>query len=139
MREGPELRLARVGDTVRSVFAQARQRGRRTGAVMLVDEQGKLCGVFTDSDLARLIEARRDEALDRPIAEVMTAQPLMVPVGTRVMEAIEILRRRKISELPVIDGAGRPVGLLDITDLIGFAADLESNSTPVESGLRQAS
>ncbi len=147
MRTGPELRLARAADTVRTVFAQSRQRGRRTGAVMLLDEQGKLSGLFTDSDLARLIESRRDEALDRPIAEVMTPQPLTILAGTRVLEAIEVLRRRKISELPVVDAEGRPIGLLDITDLIGFVAEvrppvatggLDSND-PGDKGLRQAS
>jgi arabinose-5-phosphate isomerase len=106
---------------VREVFAQARRRGRRTGAVMLTDAGGRLCGLFTDSDLARLIEQRRDAALDRPIKEVMTADPLTVPVGGRLLEAVEVLRGHKISELPVVDGAGRPVGLIDITDLIGLA------------------
>jgi arabinose-5-phosphate isomerase len=92
---------------------------------MLVEADGRLCGLFTDSDLARLFERRADAALDRPIREVMTAQPITVPVGARVAEALEILRRYKISELPVVDADGRPVGLLDITDLIGLptAAD----------------
>jgi arabinose-5-phosphate isomerase len=120
MRQGGELRLAPASDTVRSVFARARRYGRRTGAVMLVDEAGRLCGLFTDSDLARLIEARRDEALDRPTAEVMTADPLTVPPNARLGEAVALLRRHKISELPVVDAGGRPVGLLDITDLIGM-------------------
>ena len=121
MRRGPDLRLAPATETVRSVFARGRHLGRRTGAVMLLDEAGRLCGLFTDSDLARLIEARRDAALDRPVREVMTTDPLTVPLGTRVAEAVEVLRRHKISELPVIDADGRPVGLLDITDLIGVA------------------
>jgi arabinose-5-phosphate isomerase len=119
MRHDGELRLASAGEDVRTVFARARQRGRRTGAVMLLDGEGRLAGLFTDSDLARLIESRREEALDRPVSEVMTAQPITVPLGTRVAEAIEVLRRHKISELPVVDPAGRPVGLLDVTDLIG--------------------
>jgi arabinose-5-phosphate isomerase len=89
---------------------------------MLTDADGRLAGVFTDSDLARLFEQRRDAALDRPIAEVMTANPITVPLGARVAEALDILRRRKISELPVVDADGRPAGLLDITDLIGVAA-----------------
>jgi arabinose-5-phosphate isomerase len=120
MRSGEELRLASCDATVRQVFANARRRGRRTGAVMLTDAEGRLCGFFTDSDLARLFEQRRDGALDRPIREVMTPQPLTVPPGTRVADAVEILRRHKISELPVVDADGRPVGLLDITDLIGL-------------------
>jgi arabinose-5-phosphate isomerase len=118
MRQGGELRLARDTDTVREVFSRARRFGRRTGAVMLLDEDGRLSGLFTDSDLARLIEARRDAALDRPIAEVMTGQPLTLPVGARVAEALELLQKHKISELPIVDAAGRPVGLIDITDLI---------------------
>jgi arabinose-5-phosphate isomerase len=125
MRSGSELRLAPAAATVREVFARARLRGRRTGAVMLTDDGGRLAGLFTDSDLARLFEQRRDVALDRPIAEVMTANPTTLPLGSRVADAVEVLRLRKISELPVVDAAGRPVGLLDITDLIGLfpAAD----------------
>jgi arabinose-5-phosphate isomerase len=123
MRQGPELRLAPADETVRAVFARARRAGRRSGAVMLTDGAGRLCGLFTDSDLARLIEDRRDDALDRPIRDVMTARPVAVPVGARVGEALELIGRRKISELPVIDADGRPVGLLDITDLIGEAAE----------------
>lgn len=120
MRHGPDLRIATCDETVRSVFAHVRMCGRRTGAVMLVDEANRLRGIFTDSDLARLFEQRRDAALDRPIAEVMTRDPITITIGGRTMEAIEIMRRRKISELPVVDPEGRPVGLIDITDLIGL-------------------
>jgi len=132
MRQGSELRIAAANDTVRSVFARARHPGRRTGAVMLVDEAGRLCGLFTDSDLARLIEARRDAALDRPIREVMTPDPITVPLGVRVGDAVELLRRHHISELPVVDSEGRPAGIIDITDLIGINITAETTSqTPV--------
>jgi arabinose-5-phosphate isomerase len=119
MRQGPEVRVASVSETVREVFAKRSQRGRRTGAVMILDAEGRLAGIFTDSDLARLFEQRRDTALDRAISEVMTPSPLTVPAGTRVADAVEVMRLRKISELPVVDAGGRPVGSLDITDLIG--------------------
>jgi arabinose-5-phosphate isomerase len=120
MRRGAALRLASGEDTVRAVFAHARRAGRRTGAVMLTDEAGRLCGLFTDSDLARLVEQRRDAALDRPVREVMTARPITVAPGTRVSEAVEILQRHRISELPVVDAGGRPVGLIDITDVLAL-------------------
>jgi arabinose-5-phosphate isomerase len=126
MRQGEELRLAHAEESVRAVFAQPRRKGRRTGAVMLTDAAGRLSGLFTDSDLARLFEQRRDAALDRPIREVMTPQPITVAVGTRVADAVEILGRRKISELPVVDADSRPVGLIDITDLIGLVPKEET-------------
>ena len=89
---------------------------------MLVDDSGKLTGFFTDSDLARLFETKNDTAFDRPVAEVMTRDPLTVPPTTRLQDAVDLLRGKKISELPVIDDAGRPIGLLDITDVIGTDA-----------------
>ena len=120
MRTGRHLRLAPASDTVRAVFAHGRRSGRRTGAVMLLDDAGGLAGIFTDSDLARLIETRQETALDRPIAEVMTRNPRTLLVGSRVAEAFDLFERLRISELPVLDAAGRPVGLVDITDLIGL-------------------
>jgi arabinose-5-phosphate isomerase len=128
MRKGNDLRLSSCRHTVREVFAQEKRLGRRTGAVMLTDDDGKLAGLFTDSDLARLFEQHRDAAFDRPIREVMTPAPLTVAVGTRLADAVDILRNRKISELPVVDAALKPVGLLDITDLIGLVTREEAES-----------
>ena len=120
MRRGDELRIAPATETVRAVFARVRHVGRRTGAIMLVDADGRLAGLFTDSDLARLFENRSDDALDLPIERVMTRRPVVIAPDARMAEAVEVLRSRKISELPVVDADGRPVGMLDITDLIGL-------------------
>lgn len=90
---------------------------------MLVDADGALSGLFTDSDLARLFEARRYEDFDRPMSELMTKRPTTVVVGTMLADAIAILADRKFSELPVVDRQGRPIGMLDITDLVGMIPD----------------
>jgi arabinose-5-phosphate isomerase len=120
MRTGHQLRRAHVVETVREVFIRLAGPRRRSGAVLIVDEQEVLLGIFTDSDLARLFEKRREADLDRPIGEVMTPDPVQVAVGATLAEAIEAMKARKISELPVVDGGGRPVGLIDLTDLIGL-------------------
>lgn len=122
MRSLACCRVAAASKTVRDVFAELRRPGRRTGAVMLVDHEGRLCGLFTDSDLARLFEERRDEAFDLPIRQVMTARPHAVRAGTAMMGAIELLVSAKISELPVVDERGAPVGMLDVTDVVGLEA-----------------
>jgi arabinose-5-phosphate isomerase len=64
MRTKPDLRIASEESTVREVFVNLSKPGRRTGAVMLVDEQERLSGLFTDSDLAKLLEQRMDLQLD---------------------------------------------------------------------------
>jgi arabinose-5-phosphate isomerase len=141
MRQGSEMRIAPDTETVREVFAMARRQGRRTGAVILTDAAGRLSGLFTDSDLAKLIELRRDDALDRPIREVMTCSPRTLGVEARVGEALDLLQRYKISEIPIVDGDGRAVGLLDITDVIGIeqtaVAAREENAEPLSSARKR--
>jgi arabinose-5-phosphate isomerase len=123
MRPLEECRTARDGQTVRQVIVACSRPGRRTGAIMLVDADGRLTGLFTDSDLARLFERRDEAALDRPIAEVMVASPTTVLQGRRVGEAVTLLTARKFSELPVVDRNGRPVGMIDVTDVLGLKAE----------------
>jgi arabinose-5-phosphate isomerase len=126
MRTGRRFRVAHADKTVREVFVGLAGPRRRSGAVLIVDDSERLVGIFTDSDLARLFEQRKDAALDRPIAEVMTPDPVQVAVGATVLDAVDAMRDRKISELPVVDRGGRPVGLVDLTDLIGLVpAELE--------------
>ena len=119
MRTAGEMRIAPETSTIRQVFVGLGRPGRRTGAVMLVDAEQRLSGIFTDSDLARLLEQRRDGQLDRPIHESMTPRPLTTRADALILEVVEILSARKVSELPVVDGDGRPIGLIDITDVIG--------------------
>jgi arabinose-5-phosphate isomerase len=120
MRVGAHVRRARPGETVREVLVRLGGARRRSGAILVVDGDDRLEGIFTDSDLARLFESRREAMLDRPIAEVMTRNPVKVAVGATVAEAVESLKSRKLSELPVVDRGGRLVGLVDVTDLIGL-------------------
>jgi len=122
MRTDRRLRKDHQDRTVREVFVRLAGPRRRSGAVLIVDDHDRLVGIFTDSDLARLFERRQDDHLDRPISEVMTREPYKVEVGASVASAVEIMKSGKISELPVVDHDGHPVGLIDLTDLIGLVA-----------------
>lgn len=118
MRPIEQCRVANCHDTVREIFTQHVLPGRRTGAVMLVDEVGALRGIFTDSDLARMLERRDEARLDQPISDVMTTRFTAISCGAKMEDAIEVLAHRKISELPVVDEDSRPVGLVDVTDVM---------------------
>ncbi len=121
MRQGSQLRLAAEHDTIRDTLRRLSTADRRTGAILIVDAQQRLSGLFTDSDLARLVELRRDEQLDLPIVGVMTRNPTTIQADEFLSDAVVILTEKKISELPVVDDDGKPVGLIDITDVIGLA------------------
>lgn len=121
MRTGAHVRVAEAHEPLRAVLTRLGGARRRSGAILVVEPgTGALAGIFTDSDLARLFERGREGSLDRPIGESMTRDPIAIAAGRTVAEAVEALKGRKLSELPVLDADGRPVGLIDITDLIGL-------------------
>ena len=126
MRPLERCRIGNENQTVREVLVQVGRPGRRTGAVMLTDDQGRLTGLFTDSDLARLFEHHRDQCLDAPIRHVMTMSPMTIAVDAYLGQAVEKLAEQRISELPIVDSCGRPQGLLDITDVVAiWPADID--------------
>ncbi len=120
MRPADQLRIATDQATVREVITQSARPGRRTGAMLLVDAAGRLSGLFTDSDLARILESRQDSRIDAPISDAMTRNPMTVNSSALFSDVIDLLAEKKISEIPVVDDNNRPIGLIDITDVIGW-------------------
>ncbi|MFA5056897.1 MAG: KpsF/GutQ family sugar-phosphate isomerase [Opitutaceae bacterium] len=89
----------------------------KAGCIALVDEtSGKLTGILTDGDFRRHVLSRPD-FLSQPVDRFMTRTPKTVSVDALAVEALRIFDRYKIDDLVVIDGAGRPVGLVDVQDL----------------------
>ncbi|MCR9295794.1 MAG: SIS domain-containing protein [bacterium] len=123
MRPLAECRVASQELTVREVFVHISRPGRRTGAIMLTDDCGRLSGIFTDSDLARLLERQQDDQLDRPVRDVMSRHFFTVDAGAKMDRVLGILKERKISELPVVGSSGQPLGIVDITDVVDLAAE----------------
>jgi len=118
MRPLEQCRVANESETVRAIYIRHSGHDRRAGVVLVTNQSGQLTGIFTDSDLARLLERQQDDLFDRPISEVMTQSPITVNSGTKTMVAIETLACRNLSELPVVNGFGKVLGLLDITDIV---------------------
>jgi arabinose-5-phosphate isomerase len=117
-RLGENLPVASDKLSVGQVLHEVSQIKRRSGAVILVDGSGKLSGLFSDGDLRRLVTDNDVSALARPIAQVMTAKPKRIAETALASEAMAILRQYRIDELPVVDDQDRPVGLIDVQDLV---------------------
>jgi arabinose-5-phosphate isomerase len=117
-RAGENLPLAQEEQTVGDVLQEVSKITRRPGAVVIIDAQGRLAGIFSDGDLRRLILSDGEKALSRRIGEVMTRSPKKIEAEALAAEAMAVMRRHRIDELPVVDAAGRPVGLIDVQDLV---------------------
>lgn len=106
--------------TVSQALDRAAQIGRRPGAILLVEPKtGTLTGIFTDGDLRRLV-LRDTKDLDRPVRDVMTKSPHTLSSAALVKDAVKMVREFRQDEIPVVDDQGRPVGILDVQDLIAM-------------------
>lgn len=90
----------------------------RAGSCTVVDQNGKLKGIFTDGDLRRHLKENGVSILSQPIEPFATKRPVAIQEEKLAAEALQLLRDRNIDELPVVDRKGRAVGLLDVQDLL---------------------
>lgn len=89
----------------------------RAGSATVVDREGRLIGIFTDGDLRRHLKT--DPAVvTRKVKDVMTKNPITITEGRMAVEALRILQDKKIDEIPVVDKSRRPIGLVDVQDLL---------------------
>jgi arabinose-5-phosphate isomerase len=120
-RRGEQLALVPDSLTLGEALTRAESVPRRTGAMLLVDADGRLSGILTDADVRRLLLVHRGvNILDKPVADLMIRRPKRIRLGELASTALAILNEYRIDELPVVDADDRPVGVIDVQDLVGI-------------------
>lgn len=115
MLKGGELPKVSPRTTVRTSLTEM-SRGA-IGVVGVVDDAGKLVGVFTDGDLRRTLD-RNIDIHATPVAEVMTPSPMAMRPDQLAAEAADLMERRKVNAILVVDGDGRLVGAFNMRILL---------------------
>ncbi|MFH1771925.1 MAG: KpsF/GutQ family sugar-phosphate isomerase [Candidatus Omnitrophota bacterium] len=87
------------------------------GAAVVINAKGRLIGIFTDGDLRRNLETH-PHILKEKVKNIMTKNPIVVRESDLATGALKVLEKRKIDEVPVVDDKYRPVGMIDVQDLI---------------------
>ena len=115
MHGGEELPRVDAGASVAEALVEMSR--KRLGMTAIVDDQGRLLGIFTDGDLRRALDQGVD-VRHTPIADVMTRNPRTVRAGRMAAEAARLMEQHRINGLIVVDDGGRAVGALNIHDLL---------------------
>ena len=116
-KPGEKLPIAKLTDTIQQLLERT-SGVKRHGAVMVVDKDGKLAGIITDADIRRLITKEKQRAFDVKAGEVMTTDCKKIRADALAAEATAIFHKYRIDELPVVDADDRPVGLIDVQDIV---------------------
>ena len=117
MRTGD--RLARVSPTSSVMDTLMAMTRAKSGSAVIVDDCGKLLGIFTDGDFRRRMSEGGDAAtmLSGEVSAVMTPSPMFVRDDVYAAELLKVFEKRRIDDLPVCDPSGHVVGVVDIQDL----------------------
>lgn len=114
--EGQQILTCSADSGVREICRRMTE--RRVGAVMVVDGQGKLRGIFTERDaLGRVLAAGRDPDTTT-VGEVMTPDPLCVSAQRALGHALHLMYDNGFRHVPVVEG-GRPLGMVSARDALG--------------------
>jgi len=116
-KPGEKLPIAEVSDTIKKLLEKTSD-VKRHGAVMVVDEDGRLAGIITDADLRRLATKKGPRVFELKAGDVMTADCKKIRADALAAEATAIFHKYRIDELPVVDADNRPVGLVDVQDIV---------------------
>ena len=92
---------------------------RRVGALVVLDENGAIAGVFSERDLVREVAKRGCAALsDTEVAAAMTRNVVTAHIDETLDEGLARMTDRRVRHLPVVDGAGALTGIVSIGDLV---------------------
>lgn len=87
------------------------------GVTTVVDEEGKLCGIFVYGDLGRLLERRKD-IFGLKVRDVMITDPKTIHQERLAAEALRLMEKHGITCLVVVDGGERPIGIIHLHDIL---------------------
>ncbi|MBI5833336.1 MAG: KpsF/GutQ family sugar-phosphate isomerase [Armatimonadetes bacterium] len=117
MRAGGDQAMVRADQTVQEALLVMTQAPVR-GVTNVVDDAGRLVGVFTDGDLRVKLEQHGAAVLAEPVSAVMGRNPTTITPDRLATEALAIMQSREFDNLCVVDGEGRAVGIVDVQDLL---------------------
>lgn len=115
MHTGPAMPVVSATTLLRDALLEMTR--KQLGMTAVVDDEGRLTGLFTDGDLRRALDTRADVATT-PIVAVMTRAPRTAGPDMLAAQALRMMEMEKINGLIVVDAERRPVGALNMRDLL---------------------
>lgn len=106
-----------------TVYQAIEQMCQRNIGGLLIVENGKLLGIFTERDYARKLILKGKSSKDTPISDLMTKNPFTVTTGNSIEECMQLMTNKHIRHLPVVDDDEKLAGMISIGDVVRFVIE----------------
>lgn len=132
-RASDEIVTCDAATTMRDALALLAE--RRIGALPVLRD-GIVAGIFSERDVIYCLAREGEASLAKPVGEVMTAPAITIAPATRIDDALEMMTRRRVRHLPVVEGEAM-CGFVSIGDLVkaqvdGLAHEAEAMRTYIQ-------
>src|SRR3989304_10420229 len=87
---------------------------------LVVERQGKLCGMLTDRDIALKVTGEGRDPMTTMVEDVMTREPVCIAVDKDLPELVALMHTRHVRRVPVVDASGMTLGIVTLDDLIAL-------------------
>jgi CBS domain-containing protein len=112
---------------------------RRIGALVVTGADRRIVGILSERDIVRALAERGPQALDVPIADVMTRKVMTCSARDTVSELMERMTEGKFRHLPVVEQGGRLAGIVSIGDVVKSRVhEMEQESAALRDYIRTA-
>jgi len=116
-----------------SVFEALQVLAEHDVGALMVMQDGKLVGVFSERDYTRKVALAGKASKETRVRDIMTANVMTVSPTTRTKDCLALMSQRKFRHLPVVDG-DRVMGMISIRDIMDdIIADHENTINQLQS------
>lgn len=115
MHSGEALPHVAIDAAMPDVIHEMSRKG--LGMTTVLEADGRLAGIVTDGDLRRLMEKHRGATLEMSAGEAMTKNPQTIGPHVLASEALNLMEKRKITSVVVVDASKKVVGVVHLHDL----------------------
>jgi len=115
MFTGDEIPRVRLTTPLREVILEMTR--KRFGCTCVVDEAERLLGIITDGDLRRAMQTHSNLS-NLSVKEIMNPQPKILPLGSRAVQALEVMGQYNITQVIIVDHENRPAGIIHLHNLM---------------------
>lgn len=116
MRSGLEVPIVSLAASHEAVLNEISS--KKLGFTVVCEDDGKLRGIITDGDLRRALSKHKEQVFDLKAVDMMTVNPKTISASSLAAEALKLMEKYAIADLLIVDNRYRPVGLIDLKDLL---------------------
>jgi predicted transcriptional regulator len=98
----------------------AQMRERKIGCMLITDQEGRLCGIFTERDLINKVAGAVEDLAAHPVSRFMSHHPETVRADQLLASALQRMKVGDLRYLPLVDDQGRPKQIISSRDIINY-------------------